>query len=119
MTERQTTDQEESQSWDFDNPVKSEPVKNRRTVVSVSFPSSDYQVVAAAASEAGLNTSRFIREAAISKASPVYTEVVASWEGGTTPVVFLIGPSCSTLGDSTHEPRIEYTGERAHVYAPA
>ena len=119
MTERQTTEQEESQSWDFDNPVKSGPVKNRRTVVSVSFPSSDFQIVAAAAGEAGLNTSRFIREAAIAKASPVYTEVMVSWGGGTTSVVLLLGPSCSTLGEATYEPHIEYTGEGAHVYAPA
>ena len=119
MIERDMKDLEEEQNWDFEEPVKSEPVRNRRTVVSVSFPSSALQVVAAAAGKAGLSTSRFIRDAAIAKASPVYTEVVASWGGGTAPVVFRIDPSCSTLGQSTEEPHIELTADDVHIYTPA
>ena len=119
MKEREMTDLEEERNWDFEEPVKSEPVKNRRTVVSVSFPSNALQVVAAAASKAGFSTSRFIRDAAIAKASPVYTEVVVSWGGGTAPVVFRIDPSSSTLGQSTEEPHIELTADEAHIYTPA
>ncbi len=78
MTERETTELEDPQSWDLDHPVKSGPVRNRRTVVSVSFPSSAFQVVAEAAHEAGLSTSRFIREAAVAKASPAHVEVTGS-----------------------------------------
>ena len=62
------------QSWDLDNPVRSGPVKDRRTVVSLSFPSSAFQIVAAAAHQSGLSTSQFIREAAVTKASPAYAE---------------------------------------------
>ena len=119
MIERETIDPEDSQNWDLDKPVKSGPVKNRRTVVSVSFPSSAFQVVAAAAGEAGLSTSQFIREAAIAKASPAYVEVVASWAGGSAPVVVRLDASCSTLALTTFEPRIEYTAEEAHIYTPA
>ena len=70
MKEQETGDLEEMKNWDLENPVKSDPVKNRRTVVSVSFPSRDFQVVAAAADQAGISTSQFIREAAVAKASP-------------------------------------------------
>ncbi|MYC07528.1 MAG: hypothetical protein F4X57_10210 [Chloroflexi bacterium] len=119
MIEREMTDLEEEQNWDFEDPVKSEPVRNRRTVVSVSFPSSALQVVAAAANKAGLSTSRFIRDAAIAKASPVYTEVVASWGGSTAPVVFRLDPSSSTLGQATEEPLIESPDNEAHIYLPA
>ena len=92
MMEREETDHEDSERWDLDNPVKSGPVKNRRTVVSVSFPSGAFQVVAAAAGEAGLSTSQFIREAAIAKASPGYVEGTISWAGGTPSVVARVGP---------------------------
>lgn len=119
MTQRETEDLEDSQSWDLDNPVKSGPVKNRRTVVSVSLPSSVYQIVAAAAEEAGLSTSQFIREAAIAKASPAYAESVISWAGCTDPVVAHLYPSCTTLAQASVESPVEYTIEGAHVYAPA
>ena len=79
MMEREKTDYEDSKRWDLDNPVKAGPIKNRRTVVSVSFPSGAFQVVVAAAGEAGLSTSQFIREAAIAKASPGYVEGTMSW----------------------------------------
>ncbi len=79
MTERHMIDPKDIQNYDLDNPVKSGPIKNRRTVVSVSFPNGSFQIVAAAAGEAGLTTSQFIREAAIAKASPVYAEAVVSW----------------------------------------
>ena len=69
MTEQRTTGLEEAQCWDFDNPVKSGPAKDRRTIVSVSFTSSDFQVVSTAAHESGLSASQFIREAAVDKAS--------------------------------------------------
>ena len=119
MTERETTTPEDSQDWDLDHPVKSEPVKNRRTVVSVSFPNKSFQIVAAAAGEAGLSTSQFIREAAIAKASPAYAEVVVSWAGGTASVVARLDPSCTTLAQTSFEPRIEYTTKEAHVLMPA
>lgn len=71
MTAQQMTDSEDTQKYELDKPVKSGPVGNRRTVVSVSFPSRTFQVVSAAAEEAGVSTSQFIRDAVIAKASPV------------------------------------------------
>ncbi len=121
MTQRETTDLEDPQSWDLDNPVKAEPVKNRRTVVSVSLPSNIYQVVSAAAEQAGLSTSQFIREAALAKASPAYAESVISWSGGTDPVVAHLYPACTTLAQTSVELPVEYTIEDkgARVYAHA
>ena len=120
MAERETADVEDSQNWDLENPVKAGPVKNRRTVVSVSFPSSALQVVAAAADEAGLSTSQFIREAALAKASPAYVEAAMSWAGGTAPVVMNLDPSGATMAHAALEPIVEeFTSEKAHVYTPA
>lgn len=120
MPKREPTDLEDSQNWDMDNVVKSGPVKNRRTVVSVSFPSSAFQVVSAAAGEAGLSTSQFIREAAIAKASPYYAEVVVKWAGATSAVVAPFEPSYSTFAQTPIiEPHIEYKSEGAFVYTPA
>lgn len=119
MTMREATGPEDLQNWDLDNPVKSGPVKNRRTVVSVSFPSSALQVVAGAAGEAGVSTSQFIREAAIAKASPTYADIVISWAGASAPVVTHLSPSCTTLAQSTHEPSVERTSEGALLYTPA
>ena len=106
MTEQQMTDPEDTQNYELDKPVKSGPVRNRITVVSVSFPSNTLQVVSAAAEEAGLSTSQFIREAAIAKASPVYAEVVVSWAGSSAPVVVHLDPSSSTLAQTAFEPSI-------------
>ena len=118
MMEREKTDYEDSERWDLDNPVKAGPIKNRRTVVSVSFPSGAFQVVVAAAGEAGLSTSQFIREAAIAKASPGYVEGTISWAGGTPSVVAHLHPSCTTWAQTTFEPRIDRT-EGANVFTPA
>ena len=121
MIEKQNIDPEDSRSWDLKNPTKSGPVRNRRTVVSVSFPSRDFQVVSAAAAEAGLPTSQFIREAAIAKASPVYSESVISWAGGTAHFQLSVSPSCSTLGQYEIE-SVEYLAhedDHIRIYTPA
>ena len=116
MAERETTDLEDSRSWHSDSPEKSGLVRNRRTVVSVSFPSGDFQVVAAAAHEAGLSTSQFIREAAMAKASPAHPEAGISWAGGTASVVIHIPLRRTTLVANTREPKVEYTAKGADVY---
>ncbi len=107
MKDQEASNLEEMQNWDLDNPVKSDPVKNRRTVVSVSFPSKAFQVVAAAADQAGLSTSKFIRDAAIAKASPAYVDVVSFWAGGNVPVVALIDTPCTTFAQPISEPQLE------------
>ena len=119
MAEREETELGDSRNWDLDNPIKSEAVKNRRTVVSVSFPSSAFQVVAAAAGEAGLSTSRFIREAAVAKASPAYVEAGVSWAGSAQSVMMNLSPSPTTLLQIVEEPLVEDTVGKAHVYMPA
>ena len=119
MAARETMELEDSMNWDLDNPEKSGPVKNRRTVVSVSFPSSDFQVVAAVARRTGFSTSQFIREAAMAKASPGYVEATVEWAGGTAPTVIQLDPSPTTLCWTAPEPIVEYVTEEAHVYIPA
>ena len=68
MAERETTDLEDARSWDLDNPEKSGPVKNRRTVVSVSLPSRRISGRSPRRPrKSGLSTSQFIREAAVAR----------------------------------------------------
>jgi len=72
MTKRKPrpTDEElqDESFWDWESATWQPPVVNPRAVVSVSFPSADFQVVARAAEAAGLKLSEFIREAAIAAA---------------------------------------------------
>ena len=116
MTEKQNTDLEDSRNWDLDNPTKAGPVRGRRTVVSVSFPSGDFQIVAAAADEVGITTSQFIREAAIAKASPGYAETVVSWAGGTPQLLRSGGSSFSTLIQTSIESFQHTADEEGRIY---
>ena len=56
--------------WDLAGAVTQPPVKNRRSVVSVAFPSEQFQAVARAAREQGKKLSAFIREAAMRAVEP-------------------------------------------------
>ena len=116
MAERETTDLEDARSWDLDNPERSGPAKNRRTVVSVSLPSDVFQVVAAAAQESGLSTSQFIREAAVAKASPAHVEADVWWAGSSAPVVSHLGLRPTTCVTYVPEPEVRFIAENAHVY---
>ena len=115
MAERDMINVKDIENWDLEKPIKAGPVKNRRTVVSVSFPSKDFRVVAAAAGDAGLTTSQFIREAAIAKASPVYAEAVVSWAGGSSPFMVSLAPSCFTLAPTPIEYTAEYIPDEADL----
>ena len=57
-------------TWDLGNAVTQPPIKNRRSVVSVAFPSADFQTVAREARRLGKKVSAFIREAALGAAKP-------------------------------------------------
>lgn len=116
MAERETTDLEDARSWDLDNPERSGPVRNRRTVVSVSLPGDVFQAVAAAAEEAGLTTSQFIREAAVARAAPSYVEADAWWAGSSAPVVSRLDLRPTTCVPYVPEPRVRFIAENAHVY---
>ena len=116
MAERETTDLEDARSWDLDNPEKSGPVKKRRTVVSVSLPSDVFQAVAAAAQEAGLSTSQFIREAAVARASPAHVEADVWWAGSSGSVVSYLSPRSTTCVRNADEPLKQFIAENAHVY---
>ena len=117
MTERETTDLEDARSWDLDNPERSGPVKNRRTVVSVSLPSDVFQVVAAAAQESGLSTSQFIREAAVARASPAHVEADLSWAGSSGSVVSYVSSRPTTGAKTADLPLKQFIAENAEVYA--
>ena len=116
MADQETTDLEDARSWDLDNPERSGPVKNRRTVVSVSLPSDVFQVVAAAAQEAGLSTSQFLREAAVARASPAYVEADLSWAGSSGSVVSYLSQRPTTGARTADEALKRFIAENAHVY---
>lgn len=61
-------------SWDDDTAEVRKPVKKPRAVVSVAFPATDFELVAAKAREGGLTVSGYIRQAAVARATnPVLT----------------------------------------------
>ena len=117
MTEREETDIEDARNWDLDNPERSGPVRNRRTVVSVSLPSDVFQVVAAAAREAGLSTSQYLREAAVAKASPSRGEADLWWAGSSGSVVSYLSQRPTTGARTADEPLKRFIAENAEVYA--
>ena len=116
MAEREARGPEDARNWDLDEPGKSGPVRNRRTVVSVSLPGDVFQAVAAAAEEAGLTTSQYIREAAVARASPPHVEADAWWAGSSAPVVSRLDLRPTTCVPYAPEPEVRFIAENAHVY---
>jgi hypothetical protein len=57
--------------WDLEHAQQQAPPKQRRTVVSVAFPSADYQFVGSAAQAVGMRTSEFVRFSALREAHEV------------------------------------------------
>lgn len=56
------------EEWEDDGGEVRQPVKNRRTVVSVAFSREDFERVSQYATKQGVKTSEFIREAALKQA---------------------------------------------------
>ena len=70
-------------SWDDDSLEVRRPVKKPRAIVSVAFPSADFELIVAKAREQGATVSGYIRQAALSQAKSSVTSV--SWSA-THPV---------------------------------
>ena len=105
MPDRTSKELEAAENWDFENPEPGVPVKNRRTVVSVSFPSEAFRVVSTYAQSVRMKTSEFIREAAIDRASPQGAVSRIVWRGGTSgSVVFHSDPDSATNTVTITEP---------------
>src|SRR3989304_1492999 len=66
-------DSEDTADWDLVSVVRRPAMRGRRTIVSVAFPSNEFQLVAAYAESQGMKVSEFIREAAL-QAAGVRTE---------------------------------------------
>ena len=62
-------------SWDDDTAEVRQPVRKPRAVVSVAFPSVDFELVAAKAREEGVTVSGYIRQAAVAQASNTVVSV--------------------------------------------
>ena len=71
------------ESWDDESLEVRQPAKKPRAVVSVAFPSADFELVSAKAREQGATVSGYIRKAALDQAKSPVTSV--SWSG-TYPV---------------------------------
>ena len=67
------------ESWDDDSLVVRQPTKKPRAVVSVAFPSADFELVSAKAREQGVTVSGYIRRA--ERAKSLVTSVVWSATG--------------------------------------
>jgi hypothetical protein len=62
-------DLQDVEVWDFEAGERREPVRGRRSVVSVAISPQDLATIAQAARDAGKKLSEFIREAALEKAT--------------------------------------------------
>ena len=69
------------ESWDDDSLVVRQPTKKPRAIVSVAFPSADFELVSAKAREQGATVSGYIRTAALEHAKSPVTSVVWSATG--------------------------------------
>ncbi len=86
---REMSDEElqDESMWDFeDGEHLPAPVRKPRAIVSVAFPGEDIGIVSAAARNADMKLSHFIREAAMEKAAAVAPtvdfQVVPIWTQG-------------------------------------
>jgi hypothetical protein len=75
---------EDEDTWDLEGAERQRPARSARVVVSVPFGISEYDVVAGAAEALGTPTSRFIREAAVSRASSAGAVTSIEFLGWTT-----------------------------------
>ena len=98
MPENAPLDKEEEElmdpdTWDGGSVEVRKPVKKPRAVVSVAFPASDFELVAAKAREQGKTVSAFVREAALSRSERPAASI--SWST-TAPFVATQGSTLPT-----------------------
>ena len=84
MRNNRPVDKEEEElmdpaSWDDDSLAVRQPTKKPRAVVSVAFPSADFELISAKAREKGETVSGYIRTAALEHAKSPVTSVM--WSG--------------------------------------
>jgi hypothetical protein len=84
MTEQQRDPRqlEHEDEWDLENAARMPPVRGRRTIVSVAFPPSDFQIIANVSASLQVPVSQFIREAAVEKAQAQTTIKSLTWTAG-------------------------------------
>ena len=83
-------------------------------MVSVSLPSDVFQAVAAAAQEAGLSTSQFIREVTVAKASPGQVgNPTCGGQGSSGSIVSYLSPRSTTCVRNADEPLKRFIAENA------
>ena len=90
----------DSESWDDDSLEVKQPVKKPRAVVSVAFPSKEFELIAAKAREQGETVSGYIRAAALAQSKSSLTSIVwsttgsvFSTQGSVLPVTLIDAPA--------------------------
>ncbi len=90
---REMSDEElqDESKWDFENaePLPPQAARKARAIVSVAFPGAAFDCISAAARNANMRLSQFIREAAMEKAATV------------TPTLYLNAVPTETQGFSS------------------
>ena len=81
------------ETWDIGQAVVSTGTKKVRAVVSVAFARDDFEQVAEAARQSNMNTSEFIRTAALSKAKAINQITSIGWAGISLAGTITEGPS--------------------------
>ncbi len=71
MNDKDIENLENPENWDWENAETVSGTKNRRTIVSVAFPRSDFKKVAECARQIGMSVSAFVRHSAVDTAEKV------------------------------------------------
>jgi predicted DNA binding CopG/RHH family protein len=122
MDEQDIRELENPENWDFEK-VQSHPgVKKPRAVVSVAFSREDFEKVEEQAEKLGVNLSRFVREAALERASSLEVRP-ASYVDPNTFVTFVNRPLRthfvwnSSTGDLRESRPLTTEGTSGHLVA--
>ncbi len=99
MAEQELDRVESEGEWDLDAGGVGQPVRKRRSVVSVSLNREDFMTISACAEHRNMKTSEFMRRASLQKANE--TNLLVSSIQGTFTVSFLGGMTNSAFTSGT------------------
>jgi hypothetical protein len=84
MRKNTTGIEDQEEDWDFEKAQSKSARTNRRTVVSVSLPRQDFEVIANAAERDGVSLSEYFRTAAVEKAIGKEVSGKVTWAGSSS-----------------------------------
>lgn len=101
MNERELSELEDAENWDFGKAEKRLPVKPNRVVVSVSLTRDEFERISKFAEQIGVSTSVFIKRAALEASTHQGKSFVLLTGGGLGGSILASTPSWTTYTTGT------------------